>query len=231
MKFIFCLFYVLCTILLQPQTTFAEDTKKEIYLTFDDGPSKIVTPQILDILKEENVKATFFIVGNEIKNREDILKRIHDDGHTIGLHSTTHDRKNLYSSNQGFLDEMLHTQNLINDLIGIKPTILRFPFGCNNSTYKLKESLVNLLHENNLKIYDWTHDSCDGAEFTKPPQFFVKNSISNDNFVMLLMHCGTVNKNSPEALKSIIKYYKKNGYEFKQIDSTTPEVFHYIKPK
>lgn len=203
--------------------------EKIIYLTFDDGPSTKVLPDILDTLEKEDVKGTFFIIGNEIKGREDILKRIHKDGHSIGLHSFTHEKKKLYSSNEEFLNEMLKTQSLINDIVHIKPTILRFPFGCNNTYYKLNPSLINLLHKNNLKVYDWNVDSGDGTNHKASPNTYVKNSKSNKNSIILLMHCGTINKNSAKALPEIISYYKSKGYVFKKITSSSPEYFNYIK--
>lgn len=207
----------------------SNEKEKEIYLTFDDGPSTNITPEILNILKEENVKGTFFIIGKEINGREDILKRIYEEGHSLGLHSFTHERNNLYNDNNKFLKEMLTTQDLIYKTVGIKPTALRFPFGCNNNTYKLKESLVDLLHKNNLKIYDWNVDSKDGESHSASESLFIKNSISKKDSIILLMHCGTANKNSPKALKEIIKYYKDNNYKFKTINSDTKELFHYLK--
>ena len=136
--------------------------EKVVYLTFDDAPSKTVFKDILDILKKEDVKATFFVIGNQVAGNEEILKRAYDEGNSIGLHSFTHEKKNLYTSNEKFLDEMLRTQKAIGDVIGCSPKILRFPFGANNSFYKLKKDLVKLLHENDLKIYDLNADSGDG---------------------------------------------------------------------
>ncbi|MCI6190537.1 MAG: polysaccharide deacetylase family protein, partial [Clostridium sp.] len=122
--------------------------EKVIYLTFDDGPGGKVTKDVLDILKSENVPATFFLIGNQIKGQEDLVKRIDEEGHSIGLHSMSHEKGNLYSSDSNFLKEMLDSQKTIEEVVGRKVNILRFPFGSNNNTYHLKESLVNLLHEN-----------------------------------------------------------------------------------
>lgn len=203
--------------------------KKIIYLTFDDGPAGKVTSNVLDILKEESVPATFFLIGEQIKGQENLVKRIYTEGHSLGLHSMSHNRGCLYSSNENFLKEMISTQELIYSVVGIKPTILRFPFGCNNNSYKISQSMVDLLHKNNLKIFDWNTDSCDGASPNAAPSKFVENSKSNKKCVILLMHCAYMSKNTVKALPSIIKYYKDEGYEFKVIDETTPEEFHYIK--
>jgi len=87
--------------------------KKVIYLTFDDGPS-ILTDEVLNILKENDVKATFFIIGNQIKGFENVIKRIQDDGHSFGLHTYTHKFKLIYSNKDIFIKEMLDCQNEIN---------------------------------------------------------------------------------------------------------------------
>ena len=203
--------------------------QKIVYLTFDDGPAGKVTKDVLDILKKESVPATFFLIGNQIKGQEDLTKRIYNEGHALGLHSMSHKKVCLYSSNDSFLKEMLDTQETINNIVGFKPTILRFPFGCNNNCYRISTSMVNLLHENNFKIYDWNTDSGDGAHPAANPSTFIKNSKSNKDSVLLLMHCAYMSKNSVKALPDIIKYYKDSGYEFKAIDENTPEEFHFMK--
>jgi peptidoglycan/xylan/chitin deacetylase (PgdA/CDA1 family) len=203
--------------------------KKIIYLTFDDGPAGKVTKDILDILKKEAVPATFFIIGDQIKGQEDLIRRINNEGHALGLHSMSHKKNSIYNSNEAFLNEMLETQEIINSIVGLKPNILRFPFGCNNNCYKISQSMVDLLHENNFKIYDWNTDSGDGAHPGASPSLFYRNSKSSKDNVILLMHCAYMSKNSVKALPDIIKYYKENGYEFKLIDENTPEEFHFIK--
>ena len=203
----------------------AEGKPKEIYLTFDDGPGGKVTTKILDILKEEQVPATFFIIGNQIDNQESTILRMRDEGHSIGLHSYTHDRNKLYSSNEGFIDEMLKVQKRLYDVTGETYNILRFPFGSTNMTYKPTPSMVELVHQYNFKIYDWTQDTFDGANPDSSPDCIFKKSISDKDSIILLMHCGGINKNSALALPSIIKYYKDKGYTFKAITEETPEVY------
>lgn len=204
-------------------------SEKIVYLTFDDGPAGKVTNDILDILKKENVHATFFLIGNQMKNQEKLLKRMVDEGHSLGLHSMSHRKCYLYSSSENFLSEMKETQQLLESITGIKSNIIRFPFGCNNNSYKITENMVDLLHQNNFKIYDWNVDSGDGANPNSPPCRFVKNSVSTKKNIVLLMHCAYMSKNTAAALPDIIKYYKNNDYEFKIITENTPEEFHYIK--
>lgn len=228
--FIVLLLFSLSTNLLPSSISASEEepAEKVIYLTFDDGPGGKVTEKILDILKKEEVPATFFLIGNQIKGQEELVKRIHAEGHSLGLHSMSHEKSILYSSNDNFLKEMLESQSKIKEVTGESPIILRFPFGCNNNCYKLKRTLVELLHENNFKIYDWNVDSTDGANYSASPSTFIKKAKSDSNPAVLLMHCGNMNKNSAAALPEIIKYYKNKGYTFKKIANETPEVFHYI---
>lgn len=227
----------LLILLLFPIKAFAashdnNSNEKIIYLTFDDGPGGKVTREILDILKKEDVKATFFIISSQVKGQEDIILRMRNEGHSIGLHSHTHDRKNLYSSNEAFLEEMLKCQEILYEVTGEKYYIIRFPFGCNNKSYKLEQSLVDLLHKNNFKIYDWTGDCGDGANCKLPIDKIIKNSTkhaNSDGNIVMLMHCSAINQNTVSALPSIIKYYKENGYSFKVIDENTEEIYKFMK--
>lgn len=140
-----------------PAQTIIEN-KKIIYLTFDDGPSTTIN-KILDILKEDNVKATFFLIGKEIKDFEPTVKRIHNEGHSIGLHTYTHKLKYIYSSENNFIKEMLDCRNEINRVTGISPNIIRFP--CGSRKY-LNPAYLNKLHSYNFKIYDWNIETSDG---------------------------------------------------------------------
>lgn len=206
-------------------------TDKVVYLTFDDGPGGEINNLILDTLKNENVPATFFVIGNQIKGQEDIILRMKNEGHSIGLHSFSHERNKLYCSNNAFLEEMLYEQEILHNVTGENYNIIRFPFGCNNKTYKLTQSMIDLLHENNFRVYDWTTDSGDGANHKASPQSIIKKSCNhkNNNSVVILMHCSRINKNTSLALPEIIKYYKLEGYTFKAIDDTTPEIYKFMK--
>lgn len=128
-----------------------KDDKKIIYLTFDDGPSTI-TNRVLEILKNENVKATFFLIGNQIKPNEDVVRKIYTQGHGIGLHTYTHKTSCIYSSYQAFVKEMEETANEIQRVVGIRPNIMRFPGG---SWKRLNHENLLKLHKANYRIYDW----------------------------------------------------------------------------
>ena len=106
--------------------------EKKAYLTFDDGPTSTVTPKVLDILKEENITATFFVVGKHVKENPELVKRAFDEGHFIANHSYNHSNKLLYKSDENFINEILDTDKEIEKAIGIDSYIsyiFRFPNG------------------------------------------------------------------------------------------------------
>ena len=108
---------------------------KTIFLTFDDGPSER-TSEILEILREKNVKATFFVTGNASQKGQALMKQIVDEGHTIGIHTYTHEFRQIYASVSAFLDDFNKIYNLIYEATGVKPKIFRFPGGSKNSFNK-----------------------------------------------------------------------------------------------
>lgn len=196
---------------------------KVIYLTFDDGPS-VMTSKILDILEENNVKATFFVIGNQIEGFEDVVKRIHTKGHSIGLHTYTHKYKKIYRNRDSFINEMNCCREKIKEVTGSSPNIIRFPGG---SRKHLNEEFLGKLHSCNFKIYDWNVQISDGINPKTPSRKLFKEAIKGIDTidsVFLLMHCDYMHKNTCKTLPDIIKYYKEHGYEFKVITENTPEV-------
>ncbi|MFT5874424.1 MAG: peptidoglycan/xylan/chitin deacetylase (PgdA/CDA1 family) [Clostridium sp.] len=201
-------------------------TSKFAYLTFDDGPTYVVTAALLDVLKKENVKATFFVVGKEIEGKESLLKRIYSEGHSIGLHTYSHNFKKIYRSCDEFIDEMAKTSDKIEAVTGFAPKVIRFPGG---SSKRLNAFSLEGLHKNNFKVYDWNVNICDGIDPDLSPSQLIKNSQiikGNKNIAIILMHCNFNNKNTVKALPGIIKYYEKLGYEFKTITEDTPEYYY-----
>ena len=203
--------------------------KKIVYLTFDDAPGDKVTDEILDILKDNNIKATFFIVGNRIQGREEILKRISAEGHSMGLHTYTHNMRKIYSSHKIFIDEMLETSDEIFKVTGRRTYLIRFPGG---SKPQLNQVFLNQLHELNFKIYDWNVALPDGINCKTAPARLYRDGTNMRYFtspIFILMHCSGENENTCMALPNIIKYYKEQGYEFKAITKDTPEYYFKIK--
>lgn len=204
---------------------------KTIYLTFDDGISPKMTDTFIDILNEENVKGTFFVIGNTLETNKQTLKKLVDSGHGLGLHTYSHEAELIYKSKESFINEMIKTRKLIEQLTGQTTNIMRFPFGSKNHCFKLNDAWIDAIHENNMKIYDWNVDTHDGEHPNNSPYNIYKSTISTKDNIILLMHCTTLNKNSSIALKQTIKYYKDNNYTFKIIDDSTPEMYSFKSQK
>ncbi|WP_054743760.1 polysaccharide deacetylase family protein [Cellulosilyticum ruminicola] len=205
--------------------------EKLVYLTFDDGPTPKITEEILDILESNNVKATFFIVGKEIKGREAILKRIYEEGHGIGLHTYSHDFKKIYTSCDAFISEMDQNLTIINEVLGTTLDIkaIRFPGG---SSGRLTKAWLETLTAKGYQIYDWNVDLQDGVKGNLSPIELVRNGtkfMDKSSRKIILAHCNTNNQNTCKALPNLIKYYKEQGYTFKIIDATTPPYYYRIK--
>lgn len=206
-----------------------KNQKKIIYLTFDDGPSFKVTNKVLDVLKENEVKATFFLIGNQIEGKEDIVKRIYAEGNSIGLHTYTHNFKRIYCNEDKFIQEMIECRDEIKSVVGVAPNIIRFPGG----SYKhLSKSYLKKLHDNNFRVYDWNIDNCDGLNPKISPYKLYTKSIKGSDTkdkIILLLHCTDMNKNTCKALPKIIQYYKSHGFEFRLITEETTELYFPIK--
>lgn len=207
----------------------ASNLKKIIYLTFDDGPSYKVTNNVLNILKENKVNATFFLIGNQVKDRGKVVKRIYNEGNSIGLHSHTHNYKIIYNNEELFIKEMIDCRDEIKKVVGISPNIIRFPGG----SYKhLSESFLGKLHENNFKVYDWNMENRDGLKPKTSPEELYEKAIEgseNKKRIILLLHCTDSHENTCKALPEIIEYYKSHGYEFRTITEETKELYSPIK--
>ena len=137
--------------------TFA--TEKVVYLTFDDGPTKFVTDEILDILEEREVLATFFVIGKMANDHPEVLKRIYFAGHTVALHGQSHDYKKIFSSPTALEQDILDCIDAIKVILpNFKPKFYRFPGGSYNLSNKLKIIPEKL----NLTTVDWNAIVGDG---------------------------------------------------------------------
>lgn len=202
--------------------------KKVVYLTFDDGPSPL-TPKILSTLKKYNVKATFFVVGNSYP---EYLKQIADDGHTIGLHSYTHDYKKIYSSEEAYFTDLQQISNFVKETTGIDSRIIRFPGGSSNTVsrkYKkgIMTTLTNQVKQQGYVYHDWNADSGDASGKNYSPEQLLQNvkNTSSSPVINLLMH---EKQATSDALSSIIEYYISKGYEFRPITLDTIPVQHTV---
>ena len=198
-----------------------------IYLTFDDGPSiSGSTKKILDILKEENVKATFFVTG--YPNYE-LLKREYDEGHTIALHTTSHNYSKIYSSVENYFNDLYAIQNYVEKSIGVKSYIMRFPGGSNNTVsnsynYGIMNTLTNMVVNKGFTYFDWNVSAADAGGCTTSSCVYnsIVNGLSKSRVNVVLIH--DTKMYSADALSDVIKYAKENNYVFKKIDSSTNPV-------
>ena len=191
----------------------AETNQKYVYLTFDDGPSDRVTPQILDVLKEENVKATFFIVGKMAERRKYLVEREFAEGHTVAVHSYSHVYRDIYSSAESLLNDIDRCNKLIKDITGKYSDVYRFPGG----SFCIKKELIDAVTAHGMRYVDWNASMCD-AEIANPaPEDLLKAAIdtpANRDHIVMLAHDTTDKTATAQALKSVIRYYKKKGYVF-----------------
>lgn len=202
-----------------------------IYLTFDDGPSS-ETIKILELLKKENIKATFFVTN---LGSDDVLKKTYEEGHTIGLHTFSHDYSFVYSSLENYYKDLNNVSNRVERVTGMTSKIIRFPGGSSNLVSKKysEKIMTNLSTDVILKGYkyfDWNVDSedagkCSKTKSAKCVENSVINNLSKEKCNMILLH--DTKEYTYQALKPIIDYAKNNGYVFKQIDNTT----HMVKQR
>lgn len=207
-------------------------TEKIIYLTFDDGPSYSVTPKLLDILKEENIKATFFVI-NHSDDLNYLIKREYDEGHTIALHSYSHNYKQIYSSVDAYFSDLEAICNKVQNIIGYKPNIIRFPGGSSNTISKFNPGIMSTLTKETINrgytYFDWNVSSEDagGAHSSMDVYNNVINNL-NDKTNIILMHDFESNYKTLGAIRNIIVKAKELGYEFRKIDQDTPIIRHRI---
>ncbi len=187
---------------------------KTVYLTFDDGPSDRVTPKILDILAEEDVKATFFIIGKNAATRKNILKREICDGHTVGVHSYSHEYGKIYASPEALLEDIDKCNELIKEVTGSRSSLYRFPGG----SFGLSDRLINAVTSHGMRYVDWNASFRDAEICNATPYQLYKAAVTtaaNTESIVLLAHDSTTKTATAEALKDIIKHFKEEGYLFK----------------
>ena len=211
------------------------DGNSVIYLTFDDGPSSRITSKVLDILKANQVKATFFIV-NYSDDKKPIIQRAIDEGHAIGIHGYSHDYGTIYQSEEAFVNnvETLH-QRLINDF-GYDTHLMRFPGGSSNEVSRkyckgIMTSLVQKMPALGYHYYDWNVSSGDAAGGTVPAAGIYANVTSglrHNRGNVVLMHDTDAKGTTAAALQDIITYGKNRGYTFAPLSPGNGEYHHRV---
>ncbi len=202
--------------------------EKIVYLTFDDGPSKF-TPQVLEILKKYDCKASFFITGMNSSYYK-YIKVAHNQGHTIGLHTFSHKYNKVYASINEYFKDLDKIGQLAKEYIGFVPKYIRFPGGSSNTvsrrhTKGIMTKLTKMVEEKGYQYYDWNAENGDGYTKMDKSEMIRRATSSSSNQVMILMHDANGKQSTVDTLPTIIKYYQDRGYVFKAIDDSTP-IYH-----
>lgn len=202
---------------------------KVVYLTFDDGPSKY-TQQLLDVLEKYNVKATFFTVG--CGGYSDMIAKEAAAGHTVGIHSATHDYDRIYASEEAYFSDLYQQQELIYSKTGVRPTILRFPGGSSNTVSSFNPGIMTTLTRDvtdlGMQYFDWNVSSGDAGQTTDTQVVYenVIAGIQSHNVSVVLQHDSK--GYSVDAVEKIIVWGLANGYTFLPLDASSPTAHHHL---
>ncbi len=196
-----------------------------VYLTFDDGPDDKNTPAILDILKLENVPATFYVLGEMVERNPEVLKRIFEEGHAIGNHSYNHNYSELYASPWAFMEQIIKTDEIIQSCIGVRPLIIRAPGGAagafNANYWEMLKTMGYVEHDWNIVTQDATRQRPNAS--TQINNILRQLGSNPPRNVILLMHSNAGKEETVKALPEIIKLFKDWGYQFGVVTPMTPQ--------
>ena len=207
-----------------------------VYLTFDDGPSEN-TIKILDLLKKYDAHATFFVAGANIPGNEAIIKRMAKEGHTIAVHTYTHDYAGIYKSPEAFWADNKKTRDLIKKLTGQTPTLMRFPGGASNTVSTaycpgIMTTLTSQTKSHGYEYFDWNISSGDASGDGLPTKTIYSNIMSgirqNYETPIVLMHDSGAKVTTVKAVALALKKATAEGYVFDALDDTVPAVHHAV---
>ena len=209
------------------------DVDNAVYLTFDDGPSAR-TDEILEILDKYGVKATFFVVGANEEGDLERMQKIVAAGHTLAIHSYSHDYKKIYASVEAYLEDFNQMFCQIYEATGVKPQIFRFPGGSVNSyNVGIHQQLIAEMTRRGFVYFDWNVANGD-AVFSKiqPSSTLTANAlkgVGTARRAIILMHDSNAKTTTVEALPAIIEGYLGAGYSFAALTPSTRSVtFSYL---
>lgn len=214
------------TVEAQPWPEVAYPNGKVIYLTFDDGPGPY-TGQLLDVLKHYGVKATFFVTDS---GYDGTMWRIVNEGHSIGIHTMTHDYNTIYASEEAFFTDLLGMQEIIYRNTGVKTTLMRFPGGGSNLVSDYNEGIMTRLtravQDAGFQYFDWNVDSNDAGGARKKDTVVanVTGGVQNHRISVVLQH--DIHDFSVAAVEDIIVWGLNNGYRFLPLTQTSPTMQH-----
>ena len=196
--------------------------EKQVYLTFDDGPTQAITPQILDILKEEQVPATFFVLGSRVELNPDLVKRAFEEGHYIANHGYSHTYSQIYASTQAVIDEYNATEKAIQEAIGMSEYhsyLFRFPGGSSGGKYhNIKAEAKQILANNGIASTNWNCLNGDAEALGRTEQELLTRlyqSQEDNTSLIILMHDAHDKQATVNTLREVIQHYKAEGYVFK----------------
>lgn len=194
-----------------------KDGGKIAYLTFDDGPTPYITSNILNILKENDIKATFFVIGSMAERNPELLRQEKLEGHVIANHTYSHNYKYIYSSTDNFLQELKRADAVLTSIIGEhNKTLVRFPGGSfGRSAYK------QAIENSGYHYVDWNCLNGDAEVAAASVDRLIsrfKETAQNKKELIILMHDAQGKSTTVQALPEIIKYLKANGYVFKTLE-------------
>ena len=215
----------------EPKKQDDNDGVKRVYLTFDDGPSDN-TDKILDILAENNVKATFFVIEKTDVADVEHYKRILSEGHTLAMHSSSHEYSIIYASMDAYITDVTQLQDYLESITGEKAKFYRFPGGSSNTVGQISmHDCVDWLNSQDITYFDWNVDSGDADRGGSSTDCIINNVVSGvsklDNTVVL-MHDTNAKGTTVEALPSIISQIKSMGGEMLPITDDTKPIHHRI---
>lgn len=212
-----------------PPTEFTEK-EKTIYLTFDDGPSAN-TLLVLSILEKYDIKATFFVSGSTTEEGKSIMRQIVEKGHTIGIHSYSHDYEEIYVSVEAFLEDLNNTYNIVYEATGVKPDVIRFAGGSiNNYNRLIYKQLIAEVTRRGFVYYDWNVSGEDASPKATWTSIYnhVLDGIKDHSRAIILLHDSADKERTVLVLEDLIQELQKQGYSFDKItNDVTPTTFGY----
>ncbi len=212
----------------KPEQVYQEKT---VYLTFDDGPSER-TGEILDVLERYDIKATFFVVGGENETRAERLREIAAAGHTIGVHSYTHEYRDVYQSVESYLEDFYRTYTMVKNATGEAPTVFRFPGGSiNNYNAALYQEIIAEMLRRGFVYFDWNVSAEDatGRGVSRDEALRnVLNSAEGKSRCIVLLHDSAGMYGTAAALPGMIEALQARGYTFDRLTrDVLPVTFGY----
>ena len=195
--------------------------EKVVYLTFDDGPSNAITPGVLDVLKEENVPATFFVLGKCVKQHPELVKREFEEGHFIANHGYTHTYSQIYRSSQTVYDEYIQCEQEVQTALDnprYHTRLFRFPGGSSGGKYNsLKQQAKQYMWSQGIANTNWNALTGDAEGLTTPNQLYNRmvETVGRQGSIVLLMHDAADKKGTLECLPRVIQFFRDKGYTFK----------------